>query len=75
MTFSFSFREALALDQARRCIAEVLRHTYFQLPVTYHTDQITQAVLLIRWIDRGRDRTRNLGYTKNSAVHMPMKSK
>jgi len=26
----------------------VERHTYFQFPVTYHTNQITQVVLLIR---------------------------
>ena len=31
-----------------RLIAEVERHTYSQLPVTYRTDRITQTVLLIR---------------------------
>ena len=31
-----------------RLIVEVERHTYSQLPVTYRTDRITQAVLLIR---------------------------
>ena len=29
-----------------RCIAEVERHTYFQLSGTYRNDWITQAVLL-----------------------------
>jgi len=28
------------------CFAEVERHTYFQLSVTYRTDQITKAMLL-----------------------------
>ena len=36
---------SLAIDQGDRCIAEVDGYTYFQLPVT---DQITQAMLLIR---------------------------
>jgi len=29
-------------------VKEVERHTYFQLPVTYRTDRIAQAMLLIR---------------------------
>jgi len=29
-------------------IVKVERHTYFQLPVTYRTDRIAQAMLLIR---------------------------
>ena len=38
------FRIALDLGD---CIAEVERHTYHQLPVTYRTDQFTQSMLLI----------------------------
>ena len=49
-----------------RLIAEMERHTYSQLPVTYRTDRITQTVLLIRWVDEGRDRTCNLSVTRNS---------
>jgi len=40
--------------------AEMKRHTYFQLPVSYLTDRITEAVLLIRRVDSGRDRYYNL---------------
>jgi len=29
------------LIMPERLIAEVVHHIYFQLPVTYHTDQIT----------------------------------
>jgi len=32
----------------------VERHTYFHIPVAYHTDRIIQATLLIRRVDGDR---------------------
>jgi len=55
-TTSASWREftSLALKGlsvskiVRRLIVGVERHTYFQVPVTYRIDQITQAMLFMR---------------------------
>jgi len=44
-------------------IAEVERHTYFQLPLTYLIG-LTKAMLLIRWVDGDRDRTYNFSITR-----------
>jgi len=38
-----------------KSIAKLERYTYFHLSITYRTCQITQAILLIRWVDGGQD--------------------
>jgi len=50
LSVSVLVRESIPFSICARpgkCIAEVERHTYFQFPVTYHTNQITQVMLLI----------------------------
>ena len=47
-------------------IAEVEHYIYFQLPVTYRTDRITQTVLFIRWVDGGQSWTCIFSITRRS---------
>jgi len=46
LSFGFIF-VFIVFTGPERLISEVERHTYYQFPVTYRTNRITQAMLLI----------------------------
>jgi len=51
-----STRESILFSfyaRPERLVDEVEFLTYFHFQVTYHTDQMTQAMLLIRWVGGG----------------------